>query len=492
MCGEKGYIGKGIERVMSPYTIMMILVVLFTPVVCWLFSISQKEHRVPLSQFAKEFHEKRYYLHAMGYLVIIRWKAITDLLNEPIKSEVGHWTDLIYAIEGEFTKHIQDFFLNDTLTAILNFHYLFIYLFLIYVTTVYFAYTGDRDMTDKVTLNYLLIYALAVPYYLFFNVEVTSSWIPGMEALLYHDGAYTVFYATHDPLDNAVPSLHVAIPFGILMLNYLHVKENGGKMKDWRHYNYFLFVLFNTILFMFSILYLGIHWFTDIPLGLLIGGVGALFIHHLQPRLRNDHGSFFKGFDKFKIRKHAIVEGAIALVMFTLILMAVNVQVENSEDRVSFRLGPEDSTYEIIQELKYGERVDSTIKNLDSSLVLEIVYISVEDSAKTMENGSIDWQYLVSEGDHYVLQPGEEIDVVTDSYLIYNLIVMHNPSNVSGDVLEVSIVNDYNDNKMWRAIILSIPSLWMTAFVLYRLQRLKVNKRSILDSSPSHLWMEEE
>ena len=53
--------------------------------------------------------------------------------------------------------------------------------------------------------------------------------------------------------------------------------------------------------------------------------------------------------------------------MFTLILMAVNVQVENSDDRVSFRLGPEDSTYEIIQELKYGETVDSTIKNLDSN-----------------------------------------------------------------------------------------------------------------------------
>ena len=148
-----------------------------------------------------------------------------------------------------------------------------------------------------------------------------------------------------------------------------------------------------------------------------------------------------------KIRKHAIVEGAIALVMFTLILMAVNVQVENSDDRVSFRLGPEDSTYEIIQELKYGERVDSTIKNLDSNLALEIVYISVEDSAKTMENGSIDWPYIVSLGDHYVLQPGEDIDIITDSYLIYNLIVMHNPSNVSGDVIEVSIVNDYNDNK---------------------------------------------
>ena len=217
-----------------------------------------------------------------------------------------------------------------------------------------------------------------------------------------------------------------------------------------------------------------------------------MFIHHLQPRLRNDHGSFFKGLDKFKIRKHAIIEGIIALVMFTLILMAVNVQVENSDDRVSFRLGPEDSTYEIIQDVKYGETVDSTIKNLHSNLVLEIVYISVEESAKTMENGSIDWSYMVSVGDHYVIHPGEQVEITTDSYLIYNLIVMHNPSTNSSDVLEVSIVNDYNTDKMFIAIILSIPSLWMTAFVLYRLQRLRANKRSILDSSPSHLWFEEE
>jgi len=490
-CGEKGYISRGLHKPMSPYTVMMLLVVFFTPVVCWLFSLTQREHRVPLKQMATEFHENRYYLHIIGYLAIVQLKSVTDLLNEPIKSEVGHWTDLVYSIEGEFTKSIQDFFLNDLLTTVLNFHYLFIYLFLIYVTTVYFAYTGDRDMTDKVTMNYLLIYALAVPYYLFFNVEVTSSWIPGMEALLYHDGAYSVFYATHDPLDNAVPSLHIAIPFGILMLNYLHVKETGGKLKDWRHYNYHMFILINTILFIFSILYLGIHWFVDIPLGMLIGGIGALFIHHLQPRMRNNHGSFFKGIDKIKARKHALIEGTIALVMFTLILMAINVQTENSEDRVSFRLGPEDSTYEIIQELKYGDEVNSTVKNLDDSLMLEIVYINVEDSAKAMENGSIDWQYLTTLGDHYVINPGQEIYLTTDTPLFYHLIVMHNPSN-SNDILEVSIVNDYHDDQMWKAIILSIPSLWMTAFVIHRLQRLKLNGKSFVDSSPSHIWLEQE
>ena len=477
---------------MSPYTVMMLLIVLLTPVVCWVFTLGQKQNRVPLRYWAREFHENRYYLHAIGYIIIIKWKEITDALNEPIKNDVGHWTDLIYSIEGEFVKSVQDFFRNDVLTDILNFHYLFIYLFLIYVTTVYFAFAGNRDMTDKVTLNYLLIYALAVPYYLFFNVEVTSSWIPGMDALLYQDGDYTVFYATHDPLDNCVPSLHVAIPFGILVLNYLHVKEKGIEMKNWDHYPYHLFILINTILFCFSILYLGIHWFVDIPLGMIIGSLGALFIHHLQPRLRNDHGSFFKGFDNKKIKKHVIVEGMITLVLLTMVLMAVNVQTENSDERVSFRIGPEDTTFEIIQELKYGEVVDSTITNLDSDLYLEIVYISVEESAITMTNGSIDWEYLKEIGDNYTIAPQSSLRLETDSYHIYNLIIMHNPSNLSNDIIEVNIKNDYPGDKMWRAILLSIPSFWMTAYVFYRLRRLKMNKRSFVDSTPSHLWSSSE
>ena len=65
-------------------------------------------------------------------------------------------------------------------------------------------------------------------------------------------------------------------------------------MKDWIHRGYHRFVVYNTIVFAFTILYLGIHWIIDIPLGMIIGGMGALFIHYLQPRLRNDHGGWFR------------------------------------------------------------------------------------------------------------------------------------------------------------------------------------------------------
>ena len=126
---------------MDPYGIMMGLILVLTPIICWFFTLHDKSMRTPLGKWAEVIHDQRYYLHAMGCIVIIRWKAITDALNEPIKMQTGHWTELVHSIEGDVTLHIQNFFANQALTSFLNFHYLFIYLFLIYVTTVYFAYT---------------------------------------------------------------------------------------------------------------------------------------------------------------------------------------------------------------------------------------------------------------------------------------------------------------------------------------------------------------
>ena len=480
---------------MEPYSIMLMMIIVLTPIICWLFSFHRPDMRTPWRQWSSVFHEKRYYLHALGYIVIIKWKAITDTINEPIKIKTGHWTELVYSIEGDFTKWIQDAFQNDALTDFLNFHYLFIYLFLIYVTTVYFAFTGDRDMTDKVTLNYILIYALAVPYYLFFNVEVTSSWIPNMDALLYHDGWYSSFYAVHDPLDNAVPSLHVAIPFGILYLNYLHVKEKGMKMSEWRHWPYHLFVAINTLLFIFTILYLGIHWFVDIPLGIIIGGIGALFIHHLQPRLRNDFGPMFKGVTRKKVWRHVFAEGVAALMLLTIILMSVNIQSENVDSRISYQLGAGDSTFEIIQEFDPGLTVSSNLTNLHDSITIEVVVIIVEMSEPAMENGSIDWSIMKNLGEYYTVEPQSTLMLEIEAPNNYYLIVMHNPGHVNdsteNEVVQVRIINDYHEDIMWKAVLLSLPSLWMTGFVVHRLYRLRKYKRSLIDSTPSHLWEQE-
>ena len=137
------------EVVVAPYTVMMGLILVLTPLVCWAFSLKAKDSRTPFGKMAEVIHKNRYYLHIFGYAIIIKWKAVTDGLNEPMKSRTGNWTEYIYAIEGDLSLYVQRMFENDLLTDILNFHYLFIYLFMIYVTTVFYAYVGERDLTDK-------------------------------------------------------------------------------------------------------------------------------------------------------------------------------------------------------------------------------------------------------------------------------------------------------------------------------------------------------
>jgi len=440
-----------------------------------------------MNRVYSEVMKHRYYLHISGYLLIILWKKFTDKLNEPIKTSTGHYTDWVHGFEGEFVLWIQNTFEHVMLTEILNFHYLFIYLFLIYVTTIYYMYTGEKDLTDKVTLNYLLIYALAVPYYLFFNVEVTSTYIPGMDALLYQDSWYAVFYASHDPLDNSVPSLHIAIPFGILALNWLHMREKGIELKNWKHRRYHQFIFWNTILFAFTILYLGIHWIIDIPLGILIGGIGALFIHHTQPRLRNGFGATFKGLTRLKASRHAVIEGIVVLLMVGVLMAGMTYQAETLDERVSMRLGPGDSNHDIIQDMEDGEYATFILTNLDEEEPVHVVIIELEQAAKSMGEGEILWDKLESQS--ITVSPGETHSFLIEDSELWHLAIVHLNDSAQG-VVEVHITVEYSlDDLVTTSLIMSMPSLWMTGWVFHRLARLKWDGRSWIDSTPSHAWI---
>ena len=161
------------------------------------------------------------------------------------------------------------------------------------------------------------------------------------------------------------------------------------------------------------------------------------------------------------------------------------------DERVSMRLGGGDSTYEILTPLQFGEEVTTSITNLDDSKTLQFTIIWVDESVYAMNKGVIDWAKLEENQTIYEVAPGQTTNVtVTDSKL-WHLIILHNSANDIDDVIEVRIINDYGDDEMWKAVALSIPSMWMTGFVIHRLKRLKQAGRSFIDSTPSHLWEEE-
>ena len=177
------------------------------------------------------------------------------------------------------------------------------------------------------------------------------------------------------------------------------------------------------------------------------------------------------------------------LILLTCMLMAVNYQEETVDERVSFRLGEGDSTFEIIQKFDPGDAVQSNITNLNQRSELEVVLVMVETSVPAMETGEIDWSVMRTLGEHHVVAPQTTLPLNITSPKIYHFVVMHY-AEASDDepVMEVRIINDYGDDKMGQAMFLSLPSLWMTGFVVYRLYRLKKEGRSWLDSTPSYVW----
>lgn len=177
------------------------------------------------------------------------------------------------------------------------------------------------------------------------------------------------------------------------------------------------------------------------------------------------------------------------LVLLTCMMMAVNYQEETIDERVSFRLGEGDSTFEIVQKFDPGDMVQSNITNLNHASELEIVIVMVETSVPAMETGEIDWEIMKTLGEHHTVAPQTTLSLNITSPKIYHFIVMHyNDANEGESVMEVRILNDYGEDKMGQAMFLSLPSLWMTGFVVYRLYRLKKEGRSWIDSTPSYVW----
>ncbi len=236
-----------------------------------------------------------YRWHWALFFAILIEKNWVDSLNDPLRGVFGDKTWLLYHIEGGTTYGLQRALENDLLTAFLNVHYLWGYVFLNYFTVILWAYRDDRELANLAALNYSIIYILAIPFYIFFNVQITSDYIPGMKALLYHSGpGFYSFFTAHDPLDNAFPSLHMAIPFGLILVMWWTMRRRGYTLRDWEHRGYLWFVIANTAVFCFSILYLGIHWITDIPGGMAVGLLGAA----IADEFRDDFFRFFSRIER--------------------------------------------------------------------------------------------------------------------------------------------------------------------------------------------------
>ena len=453
----------------GPYGTSMGALLLFTLPIHFFLTRDEKERRVSLVDLPKEIKEKGYWWHILLYLLMFIFKAIIDYHNEPMKARVGGFTHWIYAIEGDWTNQIQDFFLNDNLTNFLSGHYLFMYLFMIWFSPMYYILCRDEIMADKAALKYFVIYLLSVPLYLFFNVEVTSSYISGMDALLYHDSFTLAFFTDNDPMDNAIPSLHVGLPISLLIINRLHCRKLGIDFKDWRHKEFDYFVQFNVIIYLFSIQYLGIHWITDIIPGIILAIITSSFVHAVQPivRARTENGWI----SLLPNRSQALSSILVLLICSTWLAVGVIDGSGTDEDEANMRFGSGDINLDTIEVHSLSDPVTVDVFNVGDNDV-EVLLIQRDFVEVHAEKGIFYWDQFVSNGNLSILEVNSSLTftIIPDSLFDVSIVLVRlaNSENLEDDSLgEVRIVSNYVDDELiFTGFLVSFPAFIITGIVI--------------------------
>ncbi|MEE2624917.1 MAG: hypothetical protein VYD50_01525 [Candidatus Thermoplasmatota archaeon] len=446
----------------GPYETMMVGILSLTIPLQRLLTRDEPEMRVPLRGLADEIKEKGYKWHIAMYALMYLFKAFIDQHNEAIKPRVGGFTHYVHDIEGEVTLWVQASFENSLLTDLLSFHYLFVYLFLIWFSPMYYILCRDEVMADKSVLNYFIIYVLAVPFYLFFNIEVTSSFIPGMKALLYHNEWNLFFFTEVDPLDNGIPSLHVGIPIGLLIINRLHVRELGIKISEWRHREFDLFIAANVPIYLFSIQYLGIHWITDLVPGLLLAIVCALFSHMMQPILRSIPVT---GWSSLIPEKEVAIFSAAFSLLGAVVLGAFVIDGPGTDsNEPNIRVGPGDVNLDVIEIHSLWDSVEIDIHNVGSEGV-EVLVIHRDEVREHANDGTIDWSAF-TDNEITSLEVGESWQGEVQTPSVFDghyVLVSHQGDSGVG---EVRITIDYVDDQLiWSALLCSLPSFAILGWV---------------------------
>jgi membrane-associated phospholipid phosphatase len=169
-------------------------------------------------------------------------------------------------LEGNEVSHFQSL-ATPMLTYFSGAIYLLGFSFLMIFTFLVFLCTRNNRALKEYSIAFALIYLTAYPFYIFFPVDVTGHVLPGVVPLLYqlNPAILRIAMICSPRLDNCFPSLHAAL--SVMATLFVIFKTNLRRYK--------IFAVGTTIFILFSILYLGIHWITDV-----IGGIILAFVSY--------------------------------------------------------------------------------------------------------------------------------------------------------------------------------------------------------------------
>ncbi len=236
----------------------------FVPSLFVLILISMKvfdeDYKVDLSRFKDSLWVSR------GGLFILLLVFIGVKTENTIKdfTDLGgiEATNWFYQFEGVshivfLQNHLDNFLIINTASI---FYTLGLTFFVVF-TPIFFLARHEEENFMFFSKALLVNYMFILPGYFLLKVTVTSLHAPEVDPIMYSNDQYYAILYLINRLTNCFPSGHISISLTITLLGLFK-----AKLK-----RFGIFGIAFTISTAFVIIYLGVHWLTDIVAGVLIG-----------------------------------------------------------------------------------------------------------------------------------------------------------------------------------------------------------------------------
>jgi len=229
------------------------------------FFIPKKVYKTNIRQFFQIF--KRYLPYVLIILGVVFFQLLEVKLLDPLTTK---WVGMDFAPAIQSIEDGAVYWFSQHWTPapvyFFVFMYIAIYPFTLWFSPLYFLLADEKRPMKTFAYGSLMIFAVAFPFYLF--VPLTNVYkFYGLESALNNviPSVESFFYSVTTQ-NNCLPSLHTAMTILIAW----SVRLTGN--KKFTYFTYFCMV--SVIL---SVIYLAIHWITDVIFGALLA-IAVIFI----------------------------------------------------------------------------------------------------------------------------------------------------------------------------------------------------------------------
>ena len=210
---------------------------------------------------------KKNYIYILIIVGVVTFHLIeVNFIDSYTTEFVGYdFANNIKDIEGNFVYLFSQHWM-PILVYFFVLIYIAIYSFTLWFSPLFFILTNNEKAMKTFAYGLLLIYVIALPFYLFLPITNVYTYYDVSSALETVIPSVENFFYSTTTQNNCLPSLHTALTIFVAY----SVSLTGNKK-----FTYFAYTI--MILVIISVIYLSIHWLIDVISGAILS-IGVILI----------------------------------------------------------------------------------------------------------------------------------------------------------------------------------------------------------------------